>query len=95
MEVEFRGEVTDLTELERWEVVDLCYQCKLCDPVCPYTPGKEHGFQLDFPKLMTRAQAIRTKDRGVKINDRFIIIIFFSKPPTICLEILHYQYLIQ
>ncbi len=72
IEVEFRGEVTDLTESERWEVVDLCYQCKLCDPVCPYTPGKEHEFQLDFPKLMTRAQAIRTKKRGVKINDIFL-----------------------
>ena len=72
IEVEFRGEVTDLTESERWEIVDLCYQCKLCDPVCPYTPGKEHEFQLDFPKLMTRAQAIRTKKRGVKINDIFL-----------------------
>ena len=72
IEVEFRGEVTDLNESERWEVVDLCYQCKLCDPVCPYTPGKEHEFQLDFPKLMTRAQAIRTKKRGVKINDIFL-----------------------
>ena len=41
-------------------------------PVCPYTPGKEHEFQLDFPKLMTRAQAIRTKDRGVKVNDIFL-----------------------
>ena len=71
IEVEFRGEVTDLSEKERWDVVDLCYQCKLCDPVCPYTPGKEHEFQLDFPKLMTRAQAIRTKDRGVKVNDIF------------------------
>ena len=72
IEVEFRGEVTDLNESERWEVVDLCYQCKLCDPVCPYTPGKEHEFQLDFPKLMTRSQAIRTKKRGVKINDIFL-----------------------
>jgi glycerol-3-phosphate dehydrogenase subunit C len=72
IEVEFRGEVTDLTKEERWEVVDLCYQCKLCDPICPYTPGKEHEFQLDFPKLMTRAQAIRTKERGIKINDRFL-----------------------
>ena len=69
IEVEFRGEVTDLSDSEKWEVVDLCYQCKLCDPVCPYTPGKEHEFQLDFPKLMTRAQAIKTKERGVKIND--------------------------
>ena len=40
--------------------------------MCPYTPGKEHEFLLDFPKLMTRAQAIRTKERGVKINDKFL-----------------------
>ena len=72
IEVEFRGEVSDLTSNERWEIVDLCYQCKLCDPICPYTPGKEHEFQLDFPRLMTRAQAIRSKERGVKLNDKFL-----------------------
>lgn len=77
-EVEFRGEVTELTEAQRWDVVDLCYQCKLCDPVCPYTPDKEHEFQLDFPKLMTRAQAIRTQDRGIKMNDRFLANTDFS-----------------
>ena len=72
IEVEFRGEVTDLTKEQKWDVVDLCYQCKLCDPICPYTPGKEHEFQLDFPKLMTRAQAIRSKKNGVKLNDKFL-----------------------
>ena len=72
VEVEFRGEVHDLSDVQRWEVVDLCYQCKLCDPVCPYTPDKGHEFQLDFPKLMTRAQAIRTKDKGVNNNDKFL-----------------------
>jgi len=77
-EVEFRGEISDLSDVQRWEVVDLCYQCKLCDPVCPYTPGKEHEFQLDFPKLMTRAQAIRTKERGIKRNDSFLANTDFS-----------------
>ena len=72
VEVKFRGEVSDLTEAERWDVVDLCYQCKLCDPVCPYTPGKDHEFQLEFPKLMTRAQAIRSKERGIKTSDKFL-----------------------
>lgn len=72
IEVEFRGEVHDLSNNQKWEVVDLCYQCKLCDPICPYTPDKEHEFKLDFPKLMTRAQAIRTKARGVKNNDKFL-----------------------
>jgi len=72
IEVAFRGEVTDLSSEQKWEVIDLCYQCKLCEPVCPYTPGKEHEFELDFPKLMTRAQAVRTNDRGVKLNDIFL-----------------------
>ena len=78
IEVKFRGEVSDLTEAERWDVVDLCYQCKLCDPVCPYTPGKDHEFQLEFPKLMTRAQAIRTKERGIKYSDKFLANTDFS-----------------
>jgi len=72
IEVEFRGEVADLTYDQKWEVIDLCYQCKLCDPVCPYTPDKEHEFQLDFPKLMTRAQAIRSLDQHIKPSDRFL-----------------------
>ncbi|UCH10436.1 MAG: 4Fe-4S dicluster domain-containing protein [Fidelibacterota bacterium] len=71
-EVEFVGDVTELTEAEKWRVVDLCYQCKLCDPICPYTPDKEHEFQLDFPRLMLRAQAVRTRDRGKKLNDIFL-----------------------
>lgn len=66
------GKVENMSSAEKWRVVDLCYQCKLCDPVCPYTPAKGHDFQLDFPKLMTRAQAIRTKRIGVKTNDKFL-----------------------
>ena len=77
-EVEFRGKISDLTEVERWNVVDLCYQCKLCDLVCPYTPGKDHEFQLEFPKLMTRAQAIRTKEKGIKYSDKFLANTDFS-----------------
>ncbi|NUQ80243.1 MAG: 4Fe-4S dicluster domain-containing protein [Bacteroidetes bacterium] len=72
IEATFSGTVYDLTDEEKWKVVDLCYQCKLCDPVCPYTPAKGHDFQLDFPKLMTRAQAIRTRKRGVRPNDKFL-----------------------
>ncbi|MBN8706788.1 MAG: 4Fe-4S dicluster domain-containing protein [Bacteroidetes bacterium] len=72
IEATFSGTVSDLSEKEIWNVIDLCYQCKLCDPICPYTPAKEHDFMLDFPKLMTRAQAIRTKERGIKSNDKFL-----------------------
>lgn len=72
LEAEFRGEVSDLSEAQRWRVVDLCYQCQLCDPVCPYTSTKEHEFKLDFPQLMTRAQALRTRQRGLKLSDRLL-----------------------
>ena len=55
------------------EVVDLCYQCKLCDPVCPYTPGKEHEFQLDFPKLMTRASLSEQKKEASRSMTYFFL----------------------
>jgi glycerol-3-phosphate dehydrogenase subunit C len=40
-------------------VIDECFQCKLCDINCPYTPAKGHEWQLDFPRLMLRADAMR------------------------------------
>lgn len=52
------------------EVVDLCYQCKLCDPICPYQPP--HEFAVDFPRLMLRHKAIDAKERGVKLQDRVL-----------------------
>ncbi len=52
------------------EVVDLCYQCKLCDPICPYTPP--HEFAVDFPRLMLRHKAIDAKEHGVRLQDRVL-----------------------
>ncbi|HNH46049.1 MAG TPA: heterodisulfide reductase-related iron-sulfur binding cluster, partial [Myxococcota bacterium] len=52
------------------EVVDLCYQCKLCDPICPYVPP--HEFGVDFPRLMLRHKAIDAKEHGVKLQDRVL-----------------------
>ncbi len=51
-------------------VVDLCYQCKLCDPICPYTPP--HEFAVDFPRLMLRHKAIHAKEHGVSFSDRIL-----------------------
>lgn len=52
------------------EVVDLCYQCKLCDPICPYTPP--HEFGVDFPRLMLRHKAVDAREHGVKLSDRVL-----------------------
>ena len=51
-------------------VVELCYQCKLCDPICPYTPP--HEFAVDFPRLMLRHKAIDAREHGVKLQDRVL-----------------------
>ena len=51
------GDVSAMTPAEQDQVVDECYQCKLCYPKCPYVPP--HEWQLDFPRLMMRAHAVR------------------------------------
>jgi glycerol-3-phosphate dehydrogenase subunit C len=51
-------------------VVDLCYNCKLCFPICPYVPP--HEFAVDFPRLMLRAKAVTAKQHGVTFQDAFL-----------------------
>lgn len=52
-----------LTEAEQDRVVDECFNCKLCGELnCPYVPGKSE-WELDFPRLMLRAEAVRNKNR--------------------------------
>jgi glycerol-3-phosphate dehydrogenase subunit C len=58
-----------MTKAEQDQVVDECFQCKMCDVRCPYTPGQQHEWQLDFPRLMLRASAIKKKQEGRKPAD--------------------------
>jgi glycerol-3-phosphate dehydrogenase subunit C len=51
------GAVDLLTAAEQDRVVDECYQCKLCYVKCPYVPP--HEWELDFPRLLLRAEAVR------------------------------------
>jgi Fe-S oxidoreductase len=53
----YDGAVASLTTGEQDQVVDECYQCKLCYVKCPYVPP--HEWELDFPRLMLRAAAVR------------------------------------
>lgn len=66
------GDATKLTAAEKDAVVDDCFQCKLCDVQCPYTPRDGHEFQLDLPKLIHRYNAVRTKKRGVALRDKVL-----------------------
>jgi len=56
---EHDGDVRKVTPLDTQRVMDACFQCKLCEVQCPYTPRDGHEFQVDFPKLVHRYDAIR------------------------------------
>ncbi|HEX9822405.1 MAG TPA: anaerobic glycerol-3-phosphate dehydrogenase subunit C [Methylomirabilota bacterium] len=64
------GDVEKLPAAAVKEVVDLCYQCKLCYNHCPYTPP--HRWAVDFPRLMLRARAAEARKAGVSFQDRML-----------------------
>ena len=66
------GDVKKLTEAETDSVMDACFQCKLCEVQCPYTPRDNHEFQLDFPKLVHRYKAQKTKTKGLKLRQKVL-----------------------
>ncbi len=66
------GDVAKVTAPETDRVMDACFQCKLCEVQCPYTPREKHEFQLDFPKLVHRYKAQRAKQRGIPLRDRIL-----------------------
>ena len=66
------GNVGAVTEAETDSVMDQCFQCKLCEVQCPYTPRDDHEFQLDFPALVHRWDAQRTRRDGSRLRDRVL-----------------------
>ncbi len=66
------GQVRKLTGEETDQVMQQCFQCKLCEVQCPYTPRDGHEFQLDFPKLVHRYRAQKARREGVPLRDRVL-----------------------
>jgi len=66
------GDVRALSGSEIDRVIDTCYQCKLCYVKCPYTPDDQHPFQLDFPRLLLRANSVRKRERGLGLRERVL-----------------------
>jgi glycerol-3-phosphate dehydrogenase subunit C len=65
----YDGDVRKLTGPDKDEVMQACFQCKLCEVQCPYTPRDQHEFQLDFPKLVHRWAAQRHREQGSSLQD--------------------------
>ena len=57
-------DAAQLTTAQQDQVVDECFQCKMCYVKCPYVPP--HEWELDFPRLMLRAAAVRKQHASVK-----------------------------
>ena len=68
----YDGDVNRLTETDVRAVMDGCFQCKLCEVQCPYTPRDGHEFQLDFPKLVHRYDAVHLRERGSSLRERVL-----------------------
>ncbi len=66
------GDVRKISDVETAQVMDECFQCKLCEVQCPYTVRESHEFQLDFPKLVHRYKAQRHRDQGSSLRDRVL-----------------------
>ncbi len=65
------GEVAALDKKVFWEVVDHCYLCDMCFMTkCPYVPP--HPWNVDFPHLMLRAKAARTRTQGLGLRERVL-----------------------
>jgi len=65
------GELNEVDRKAYWEVVDHCYLCDMCFMTkCPYVPP--HPWNVDFPHLMLRAKAVRTKREGLHFRDRVL-----------------------
>jgi Fe-S oxidoreductase len=70
--VDTHGDVRRIPESTRRQVIDQCFQCKLCYTQCPYTDAEGHEFKLDFPRLILRANAVRRKDEGIPLRERLL-----------------------
>jgi len=58
-----------MTRAEQDSVVDACWNCKLCYVHCPYTPDM-HEWELDFPRLMLRAEQVRKAEERQSLRTK-------------------------
>jgi len=72
LDEQYDGDVTRVTGGQRASIMNACFQCKLCEVQCPYTPRDNHEFQLDFPKLVHRYVAQRTRSEGLGLREKVL-----------------------
>jgi glycerol-3-phosphate dehydrogenase subunit C len=68
----YEGDVHRVTAADVDPVMDACFQCKLCEVQCPYTPRDGHEFQVDFPKLVHRHTAVHARGKPKTLRQRVL-----------------------
>lgn len=68
----YGGDPRKVSASETEQLMSQCFQCRLCEVQCPYTPRDGHEFQLDFPRLVHRYNAQRVKKQGLSPRDRML-----------------------
>jgi glycerol-3-phosphate dehydrogenase subunit C len=68
----YDGDVHRVTAGDVDSVMEACFQCKLCEVQCPYTPRDGHEFQLDFPKLVHRHRGVHARGRRKTLRQRVL-----------------------
>ena len=64
-------EIDGVDKKDYVKVVDHCYLCDLCYLTkCPYVPP--HEWNVDFPHLMLRAKAVKSRKQKIPIRDRVL-----------------------
>ncbi len=72
LDQKYEGDVHQVTKSDTRSIMDACFQCKLCEVQCPYTPRDQHEFQLDFPKLVHRYKAQQAKKEGLGLREKVL-----------------------
>ena len=72
LDKKYNGDVNKIKPEDTIQIMDACFQCKLCEVQCPYTIRDGHEFKLDFPKLVHRHKAIRSKDKPRTLRDKIL-----------------------
>jgi Fe-S oxidoreductase len=67
-----KNKVTDFTDEQISRIAEECFQCKICYFKCPYTKDDNHDYNLDFPRLIMRYNAIETKEKGLPLRDKLL-----------------------
>lgn len=72
LDEQYNGDVKKIKPNDTQQIMDACFQCKLCEVQCPYSIRDGHEFKIDFPKLVLRHKTIQFKDKPKSLRNNLL-----------------------